>query len=38
MREIKLDDWVDGKPDAWDYEAVLREHEVRVKQWDDEDG
>jgi len=25
-----LDDWVDGKPDAWDYEEVLRENEVEV--------
>jgi len=30
MREIKLDDWVDGHPDAWDYEAVLRDNEVDV--------
>lgn len=29
-----LDDWVDGKPDAWDYEAVLHEHEVEV-EWTD---
>ncbi len=28
----KLDDWVDGVPDAWDYEAVLREHEVIVEE------
>ncbi len=28
----KLDDWVDGKPDAWDYEAVLRRHGVTVEQ------
>lgn len=27
----KLDDWVDGMPDAWDYEAVLREHVVTVE-------
>jgi hypothetical protein len=26
----KLDDWVDGVPDAWDYEAVLREQMVDV--------
>jgi len=26
-----LDDWVDGKPDAWDYEAVLHENEVTVE-------
>ena len=26
----KLDDWFDGTPDAWDYEAVLREHKVIV--------
>jgi hypothetical protein len=38
MRSIKLDDWVDGKPDAWDYEGVLSEHAVTVKTWDDEDG
>lgn len=29
-----LDDWVDGKPDAWDYEAVLRENGVIV-EWCD---
>ena len=29
-----LDDWVDGKPDAWDYEAVLSENHVTV-EWDD---
>jgi len=28
MRETKLDDWVDGHPDAWDYEAVLRDNKV----------
>ncbi len=27
-----LDDWVNGKPDAWDYEAVLREYSV-VVEW-----
>jgi hypothetical protein len=26
-----LDDWVDGHPDAWDYEAVLRDNEVLVE-------
>lgn len=31
-RQIKLDDWVDGHPDTWDYEAVLREHDVDVGQ------
>jgi hypothetical protein len=30
----KLDDWVDGNPDAWDYDAVLREKEVIV-EWCD---
>ena len=30
----KLDDWVDGHPDAWDYDAVLRENEVNV-EWCD---
>jgi len=25
-----LDDWADRKPDAWDYEAVLKENEVTV--------
>ena len=29
-----LDDWADGKPDAWDYEAVLRENKV-VVEWGD---
>ncbi len=29
-----LDDWADGKPDAWDYEAVLRDHDVTV-EWGD---
>jgi hypothetical protein len=28
----KLDDWVDGVPDAWDYEAVLRDHKVNVQK------
>jgi len=26
-----LDDWVDGRPDAWDYETVLAENEVKVE-------
>lgn len=38
MRKIKLDDWVDGKPDAWDYEGILLEHNVTVEKWDDEGG
>jgi hypothetical protein len=38
MRKIKLDDWVNGKPDAWDYEGILLERDVTVKKWDDEDG
>jgi len=25
-----LDDWVDNKPDAWDYEKVLTENEVKI--------
>lgn len=29
-----LDDWKGGKPDAWDYEAVLRDNEVTV-EWCD---
>jgi len=29
-----LDDWVDGHPDAWDYDAVLRENDVQV-EWCD---
>ena len=29
-----LDDWVDDHPDAWDYDAVLRENEVIV-EWCD---
>jgi hypothetical protein len=29
-----LDDWVNGQPDAWDYEAVLRENNVTV-EWCD---
>ena len=27
-----LDDWVDGKPDAWDFDAVLRDHNVMVER------
>jgi hypothetical protein len=30
----KLDDWVDGQPDAWDYEAVLAANDVKV-EWGD---
>ena len=30
----KLDDWKDGHPDAWDYDAVLRENGVTV-EWCD---
>jgi hypothetical protein len=30
----KLDDWVDGHPDAWDHDAVLLENEVIV-EWCD---
>ena len=29
-----LDDWVDNKPDAWDFEAVLRANKVTV-EWGD---
>jgi len=29
-----LDDWVDGKPDAWDYNGVLTENNVTV-EWCD---
>jgi hypothetical protein len=36
MRLIKLDDWVDGRPDSWDYEAVLRDNDVLV-EWDNEE-
>ena len=32
-RSNLLDDWVDGKPDAWDYETVLKEHDI-VVEWD----
>ena len=28
----KLDDWVDGKPDAWDYEKVLERNLVTVEK------
>lgn len=34
-RRITLDDWVDGHPDAWDYEAVLHDNEVIV-EWCDQ--
>ena len=30
-----LDDWKDGHPDAWDYDAVLKENGVNV-EWCDE--
>jgi hypothetical protein len=30
-----LDDWKDGHPDAWDFEAVLKENGV-VVEWCDE--
>jgi len=33
-----LDDWVDGTPDAWDYEAVLRENSAEVEWSDNVDG
>lgn len=33
---LSLDDWVDGVPDAWDYNAVLAEHEAELV-WDDEE-
>jgi hypothetical protein len=26
-----LDDWVESRPDAWDYDAILREYEVSVE-------
>lgn len=29
-----LDDWVDGHPDAWDYEAVLAENDAKIV-WND---
>jgi hypothetical protein len=28
----KLEDWVDGKPDAWDYDAVLRRYDATVER------
>ncbi|MHC4297999.1 MAG: hypothetical protein ACYS7Y_11910 [Planctomycetota bacterium] len=28
----QVNDWVDGKCDAWDYEAVLAEHDITVEQ------
>jgi len=31
---LPLDDWVDGKPDAWDYEAVLRDNGAII-EWCD---
>jgi hypothetical protein len=31
--EPLLDDWAGGKPDAWDYEAVLAANEVKVEWW-----
>jgi hypothetical protein len=30
----RLDDWKDGHPDAWNYDAVLRENDV-VVEWCD---
>jgi hypothetical protein len=30
----RVDDWVDGKPDAWDYNAVLKKHEASVDRTD----
>jgi len=33
-----LDDWVDGRPDAWDYEAVLAENQVTVEKEGDQVG
>jgi hypothetical protein len=36
-REILLDDWSGSHCDAWDYEAVLREHGVSVGQESYED-
>jgi hypothetical protein len=29
-----LDDWVDNKPDAWDFDAVLKDNEVTVEWLD----
>jgi hypothetical protein len=34
-REITLDDWANGKPDAWDYESVLRDNDVTVEWYDE---
>jgi ribosomal protein L37E len=34
VREITLDDWVDGVPDAWDYRKVLAENDVEI-HWND---
>jgi hypothetical protein len=28
----RLDDWVDGVPDSWDYEGVLASNEVNVER------
>lgn len=28
----KLDDWVNGEPDAWDYDAVLSTYDVKVER------
>jgi hypothetical protein len=33
-----IDDWVDGQPDSWDYEAVLSECEVTVEALENFDG
>jgi hypothetical protein len=35
LKMTRLDDWKDGKCDAWDYEAVLTEHEVTVEPMED---
>jgi hypothetical protein len=35
MRENLLDDWVDGRPDAWDYEAVLKDNKATVLWYPD---
>jgi len=32
--ELRWRDWVDGQPDAWDFDAVLRENEVIVERCD----
>lgn len=34
QRLPKLDDWVDSRPDAWDYDAILAENSV-VVEWCD---